>query len=107
MTAKSSIQNVSERMIKSCEYCISTVVFLLMPVVYVTTSIVCCVPIGCYYCCSFINEYDKDRKNDENAVEIAEVKSSEPSFTDNTIYGPSDHIAIQMTENPLRDVLRV
>jgi hypothetical protein len=70
----------------------------------------CCVPIGCYYCCAFINECDKVRKNDTNDVDIVEIKIYEPSLTDNTIYEPytySDHIAIQMTENPIHDVINV
>ena len=85
MTAKSSIQNIREVIIESCDMCcISTAIFLMVPVAFITTSIVCCVPIGCYYCCELMNEFGNDRKNEENAVEITEVKSSEPSFADNT-----------------------
>ena len=111
MSINSSIQYVREKVIKSCCICWnSTVVCIMMPMVYVTTTIMCCVPIGCYYCCAFINECDKVRKNDTNDVDIVEIKIYEPSLTDNTIYEPytySDHIAIQMTENPIHDVINV
>ena len=91
-----------------CVACwIFTVVLILMPVTYVITSIVCCIPICCFNCCVFIIDYFKDKK-EENVVKIVEVKTVETPMTDNTIYRPytySEHIEIQMTENPLHKIV--
>lgn len=82
-----------------------------MPITYVITSIVCCVPICCFNCCVFIIEFVKDKKNEENIGENngeSVVKIVETPMTDNTIYRPytySEHIEIQMTENPLHKIV--
>ena len=102
------IKNICGNLKEVCTTCwIFTVVLILMPVTYVITSIVCCIPILCFNCCVFIIDYFKDKK-EENVVKIVEVKTVETPMTDNTIYRPytySEHIEIQMTENPLHKIV--
>lgn len=106
------IKNICGNLKEVCATCwIFTVVLILMPMTYVITSIVCCIPICFFNCCVFIIEFVKDKKDEENVVEITEVvevKTVETPMTDNTIYRPytySEHIDIQMTENPLHKIV--
>lgn len=107
------IENICGYLRYICLSCwIFIVVFILFPITYVITSIVCCVPICCFNCCVFIIDYFKDKKEEENIVEnvvkIVEVKMVETSLPDDTIYRPytySEHIEIQMTENPLHKMV--
>ncbi len=105
------IKNICGNLKEVCATCwIFTVVLILMPVTYVVTSIVCCIPICCFNCCVFIIEIFKDKKEENvvKIVEVVEVKTVETPMTDNTIYRPytySEHIDIQMTENPLHKIV--
>ena len=102
------IKNICGNLKEVCATCwIFTVVLILMPVTYVITSIVCCIPICCFNCCVFIIDYFKDKK-EENELKIIEVKTVDTPLSDDTIYRPytySEHIEIQMTENPLHKIV--
>lgn len=74
------------------EFCgdciIITVVLVLMPVTFVITYILCLVPIGCFNFVAFISNFF--------------VKDEEIIETETPIY--TEHISIQITENPLHTV---